>query len=234
MRHAEIYHRDKLTIADDLMTFQKGLVDDFMKGHTSIEQAIMANCVNTIQPKYINTTLEEAGKSLASRDPVTKLWKPNLDGWKSTLIRNLVKDGDDVVVDETISEVDAKRYPTAMRLLEKYKDSCYGLVYSAIAPYTILHRHTGPENIEGRYVRIHIPLIIPQGDLFIEIANKEVTWDDIFGFSSQDLHSAHNYSNEWRLIMIMDMDMEAAGLPPGTFYDASLYPFSNYIRGIAQ
>jgi hypothetical protein len=46
-----------------------------------------------------------------------------------------------------------------------------------------------------------------------------VTWDDIFCFDNQYVHSAYNYSDEWRLIFLIDFTRESIGIPPGLPYD---------------
>jgi hypothetical protein len=230
----KIWYRNELPIAKDLMEFQKGLIEDFMKGYNTLDDAINAQCVTFVDPKYYNeSAMTDAEGMLTRRDNNTKIWKEDFYSWKGTMIRNLIKINNVVETDEEISIEDSKKYPTAMRLLEKYREGLYGLVYSAMAPYTILHRHTGPENIDGKYVRIHIPLVIPTGDLFLELEGTEITWDNIFGFNNQYLHSAHNYSNEWRLIMMVDIDRELAGLSPGQYYkEKKSNRSAPFVRGV--
>lgn len=215
----KIWKREDIPVAEDLMSFKEGLIKDFMEGHSSLKEAVLTQCVNTIQPQYLNCPMEEALKMLISRDPDTYKWAGTFESWKSVLIRNVVEIDGVRTFDETIDAESAKRYPTAMRLLEKYSDSCYGLVYSAMAPYTILRRHIGPENVDGKYARLHIPLIVPDGDLFLEVRGEETTWDDIFGFNNQYLHSAHNYTNEWRLVMIVDLLKDKIGMEEAYYHD---------------
>jgi hypothetical protein len=57
-------------------------------------------------------------------------------------------------------------------------------------------------------------LIVPEGDLFLEASGEEVTWDDIWGFNNQHSHSAYNNSDEWRVIFMIDLDMEHIGMIP--------------------
>ena len=116
------------------------------------------------------------------------------------------------------SDVD-KKFPTAYRLVEEFGDDCPIALYSCMAPQTALQRHTGPENIEGKYVRVHVPLIVPKGELYMEVNGDFVTWDDIFCFDNQFVHSAHNYSDEWRLILFIDFRRESIGIPPGLPYN---------------
>lgn len=217
----KIWIGNEIPIADKLEKYREGLVKEFCTGFDSIEDAIMANTINSIQPQYLNVSMDEAKKFLVQQDSVTRKWHPNFDVWRSTLLRNKVEIEGKVEIDEYASDEDVKRFPTAMSLLDELGDACYGLVYSGLGPRSILQRHVGPENIDGLYVRVHLPLVVPEGDIFLEVDNEEVTWDQIFGFNNQFLHSAHNYSNEWRLVMIMDIRRELIGMPPGTYNDQS-------------
>jgi aspartyl/asparaginyl beta-hydroxylase (cupin superfamily) len=136
------------------------------------------------------------------------------------------------VVNIRISEQDAAQYPTAYRLLMEYDDICPMMSLNVLAPHTILHRHYGPENVDGRYIRIHIPLIIPKGDIFLEVHGQEVTWRDLFGFDNTVVHSAHNYSDHYRLVVLIDLDREAIGMEPGLPYDPEIEKHAPpFVRG---
>jgi len=217
----KIWRAHEIPVADDLITFAEDLTKEFMAGFDSLKEATMTNSIASIQPQYIDVPMEEAAKFLVSQNETDRTWHTNFDTWRSTLIRNKVEIDGKVELDEFASDEDAKKFPTAMRLLEKYKKECYGLVYSTLGPRSILQRHVGPENIDGKYIRVHIPLIVPEGDIFLEVDNEEVIWDQVIGFNNQFLHSAHNYSNEWRLVMIMDLHREMIGMEPGRYNDQS-------------
>lgn len=113
-----------------------------------------------------------------------------------------------------------QHFPTAVKLTEYYGDDCPLSNYSTIEAGTVIHRHTGIENRTGKYIRVHIPLIIPEGDLFFEVAGEVVRWDDIFAFNNQKVHSAWNNTDKRRAVFIIDVDRERLGLPPGIPYDA--------------
>lgn len=228
-----IWYRHEVPVFEELLKYRQGLIDDFMKGYSTLEEAVLAQSENTVSPaNYDNDTMDQAEGMLVSRDPQTLKWSTDFEAWKSVGIRNLIRTQGNIVADDIIPEEDAKRYPTAMNLLNTYYKDFFGLVYSAIGPMSILHRHVGPENTDGEYVRIHLPLIVPEGDIFLEVQGQEVTWDDIFAFNNQYLHSAHNYSNEWRLIMIIDLSREACGLPPGRcFTEGGQEREKPFIRG---
>jgi hypothetical protein len=106
-------------------------------------------------------------------------------------------------------------YPTANKILNKYEGIVPIANYSILVKDSIIHRHTGPENRRGHHIRVHIPLYIPTGDIFLEVNGTEVDWSDSFGFNNQYIHSAHNYSFEHRLILLIDFDRRALDIPPG-------------------
>jgi hypothetical protein len=214
-----IWHHNELPVFEELLAHRDGLVKDFMEGFTNFKEAVSAQSENTISPEnYNNTAMDMAEGMLVVRDPVTKQWNTNFTAWQSVGLKNVVKFNGKVEVYEEMPADKITKFPTAKAMMDKYGDDLFGLVYSSIGPYSILQRHVGPENIDGEYIRIHIPLVVPKGDIFLEVQNQEVTWDNIFGFNNQYLHSAHNYSNEWRMIMIVDLSRKACGLPKGRHF----------------
>jgi hypothetical protein len=233
MKKQQIWKGSDLSIAEDLMSFRQGLIDDFMQGYDSLKDAMWAQCSNAIEHNAQTVSVEEASNFLVSKNPVTNQFESNIDGWKGLLLRDVQQDEHGkVILDYVADDATAKKYPTARKLLQKYYDSCISMTYSCMAPMTILHRHVGPENLQGKFIRIHIPLIIPEGDLFLEVDGEEVTWDEIFGFNNQRLHSAHNYSNSYRLVMLFDINRDAIGLPPGEYSDSrNLRTDRPFVRG---
>jgi aspartyl/asparaginyl beta-hydroxylase (cupin superfamily) len=119
----------------------------------------------------------------------------------------------------TAPEEEMEKYPTARKLIQEYGDNCPIASYSVLAPNTILQRHTGVENRSGEFIRIHIPLIIPEGDVFFEANGEEIDWSDLWAFHNQFAHSAHNNTNEWRLVFLLDIRRTFIGLEPGMPYD---------------
>lgn len=205
-----------LPIFNELMSFRDGLVKDYLEGYSSHVDAIKSQSENTISiENYDNSQMNMAEGMLVVRNSETLKWETNFTAWQSVGLKNVVKLDGKVELYEEMPADRLTKFPTAKSMMDKYGDDLFGLVYSSIGPYSILQRHVGPENIDGEYIRIHIPLIVPEGDMFLEVQNQEVTWDNIFGFNNQYLHSAHNYSKEWRTIMIVDLSRKVCGLPPG-------------------
>jgi len=122
------------------------------------------------------------------------------------------------------------RYPTACALIDKWSDhiSCY----SVITPNSVIERHTGPENWDATHIRVHLPLVIPEGDIFFEVEGVEITWADIFGFDNSLSHSAYNNSNRLRLIFMIDVRRELLGVEPGKPYKRAREVFQKpFVRG---
>jgi hypothetical protein len=109
----------------------------------------------------------------------------------------------------------------AWKLIQEYGDDCPICSYSVLAPMSRIERHTGPENRTGEYIRVHVPLISPEGDCFFEANGDEIDWSDIWAFHNQVAHSAHNNTKHWRLVFLIDFRRAAIGMEPGEPFDES-------------
>jgi hypothetical protein len=69
-------------------------------------------------------------------------------------------------------------------------------------------------------------LIIPEGDIFLEVNGEKVDWSGLVGFNNQLAHSSWNLSNEYRLTFMIDLDREFIGMPPGSLYDDRLEKYA--------
>jgi hypothetical protein len=210
-----IYTRKELgPIADYLMSFQKALTEEFLAGYESLEQAVKENGT----PNLAGRPYDSASTIVSKNEK--GMYEPSVESWMAVAFRYERHDG---IVERSFTtpenHLHAIKYPTAYKLIKEFGDKCPIANYSCMAPNSILKRHTGPENRSGKYVRIHIPLIIPKGEIFLEVNAEEVNWDDMFGFNNQLMHSSFNLSDEFRLIFLIDLDREFIGLEPGTEYD---------------
>jgi hypothetical protein len=232
-----IYQSHEIPCADYLMSLREKLTEEFLEGFGSLEEAAIAEdyCGRTLGWDYqgyngATTQQDVEPLRLETVNKATNQLEENLDSWKTMLLKYETRTptwGDDMKITlEDLRPDLVKRYPTAWELTQKYGEYCPISNYSIIAPKTVLRRHTGPENRTGKYVRIHIPLIIPEGDIFLEVNGEKVDWSDLFGFNNQLAHSAWNLSNEYRLVYIIDLDREHIGLPPGSLYDERLEKYA--------
>jgi len=217
-----IYKRDEISVAEYLMSLRKLLTDEFMAGFETLEEAVKSRGSNSLDRSEWGIPIEYTSKYIRTLDVNNQEYTNNIDSWKAIEFRYKCDNLDEIgIIDQTMEEdhAYAKFYPTAYNLIKKYGRYCPIANYSIMAPNSVLLRHTGPENRQGKYVRIHIPLIIPEGDIFLEVNGEEVNWSDIFAFNNQLPHSSHNLSSEYRLIFLIDLEREFIGMNPGSVYD---------------
>lgn len=213
-----IYTRQELgPMAEYLMSFQDALRDEFLAGYNSLEEAVKDNGMPNLAGRPY-----DAANTIVTKNEEGK-YTSNVDSWTAVPFRYERHDG---IIERSFTTPEdhphATKYPTAYKLIKEFGDKCPIANYSTMAPNSVLKRHTGPENRSGKYVRIHIPLIIPEGDIFLEVNGQEVNWSDCFGFNNQFVHSSFNLSNEYRLIFLIDFDREFIGLEPGSVYDPDM------------
>jgi hypothetical protein len=116
--------------------------------------------------------------------------------------------------------------------LAKWDKECNICGYTTLEPGGVISKHADYENFSGKMIRIHIPLIAPKGDAGMEVCGEIIDWSDIFAFASQRVHSAWNFTNKSRLILLMDLPRDICDLPPGEPTDFEnmqaeelMYPF---------
>ena len=208
---------NELPIADLLRSYQTALRDDFMAGFSSLEEASNYHLrpqVEVVDGREYNQT-QQLVKTV---NPDSGKHEPDATGWQVGPVK--YERHDDVMdFSFTIDEEQGKRWPTAYKLVTHFGNDCQCSAYSVLKPNSKIDRHTGPENRTGEFIRIHIPLIVPEGDIYLEALDEEVTWDDVWGFNNQLAHSAHNNTNEYRLVFLIDLRRTAIGLDAGVPYD---------------
>lgn len=193
--------------ADHLMSLQQQLKDEFLAGYSSLEEAVRAKNM----PSVIEGRKFPLDQIAGTRTEAFTEAELKLHAWKTLTIKYEHKKAKQFKINEEAKT----KYPTAYKLIEKYGDNCGIATYSVIEPNSVIDRHTGPENRDGDYLRIHIPLVIPTGEVFFEVLGQTVYWDNIWGFNNQLVHSAHNYTNKYRLVFIIDLKRTTIGLDPG-------------------
>lgn len=229
----KIWRGNEIPIADYLMSHVPALRAEFLACGSSVEEICKRFASDALDLRIFGIPIDDVVKGIVSKPSADEAHQPNIGGWKN--IQFKFSRHDDIIdyeLHRSANDLVARRFPTAYKLTQEFGEFCPMSSYSILAPHTILHRHTGPENRTGKYIRIHIPLIIPEGDLFLEASGEEVTWDNIWGFNNQHAHSAHNNSGEWRVIFMIDLDMEHIGMQHQPVYnpeiDLATVPF---VRG---
>jgi hypothetical protein len=209
-----IYRRNEIPeIADYLMSFQTALRDEFLGEFTSLKDAVEKQAAVTLdRADYGNAPPTFVKSKLPGSDEFV----PSIDSWRNVSFKY---ENRTAGLFQSLSKEMIIKYPTASKIIQELGNDCPIANYSCLRPNTVIHRHTGPENRSGEFIRLHIPLIIPPGDVFLEVNGDEVRWDDFFGFNNQYVHSAHNYTNEYRLIFLIDVRRTRIGLKPGQTYN---------------
>ncbi len=199
-----IFRRHELAIADYLMSFKEDLTKEFLAYHTD----------------FIDGNFE---KGIPYWNPVVDVdsIKTNKASWKISNVKynfapaNAKFEKDHSIITDEIKQ----RFPTAVKLTEEFGDDCPISNYSILEANSVIRRHTGIENRTGEYIRIHIPLIVPPGEIFFEVNGEEIDWSDIFAFDNQQVHSAYNNTPYRRLVYLIDIRRSRVGLPPGQYYN---------------
>jgi hypothetical protein len=184
-----IWYREQISIADELINLVPKLREDFLNYHTDYDTTFSKG-VSYAEPNT-QSTLNEHERSV----------------WKADGLRYVCPDQhieQNLFLDEEVQN----RFPTATELTKKYIDHCGTSGYSSLDPGGVISRHADVENTSQKTVRIHIPLIIPTGDLCFEINGIQNQWSDLFAFDNGQLHSAYNKTNKRRLIYIIDITRE--------------------------
>ena len=118
--------------------------------------------------------------------------------------------------DETVIK---KNYPTAHKLVSAFGNDCNVASYSILKPGSRIPLHNGDdENRYCKYIRCHIPLIVPPGDMGLWIMGQRIGWrDGVFGFDNSGIHTAWSNAQTNRLVFIIDLHRSVLGIPPNTY-----------------
>ena len=113
------------------------------------------------------------------------------DGWKSIFLK--------VFGNKTIASV---KFPITMALINSVE--CTTAYFSILEPKTKIKPHNG---VYKGVLRYHLGLIVPSGDLFIEIDGKRLYWkegEDLL-FDDMFIHHVENNTLERRVVLFMDI-----------------------------
>lgn len=181
-----IWYRNEIIIADELMELVPKLRDEFLEYH-----------------KDFDTTFS-GGISYAASNPEAILDEHERDVWKVEGLRYSLPEKN---IEQNFFLQPKVRmiFPTAAELTQKYISyvGCSG--YSVLDAGGVIKSHVDIENRSRKTVRIHIPLIIPKGDVALEVDGIKQDWSDLFAFDNAELHSAYNKTDKRRLIYIIDI-----------------------------
>lgn len=209
-RYGDYHGLDK--VFDDILPKCPALLEEVIAPYEG------DNIQQKLHNMYVQDTLpvfETAGYNVSKESNVgnKQLGKRSLDSWHAfNLIWNPPEAGKSVM--EKRMKKNRDRLPVLKSIIDKYEEHINVITYSMIAPNSVVLRHTGHENPNGKWLRLHFPLHIPEGDLFLEVNDEEIQFSEApFAFNNQIVHSAHNRTGKHRLVMILDLYRPFLGIP---------------------
>lgn len=198
-----IWTKEEISIADELIELTPKLRDEFLDYH-----------------KDFHTTFK-GGVSYAQANPLTILTEKEKSIWKVEGLRYVCPDQKverNIFLDPKVASI----FPTATALTQKYIDHCGCSGYSILEAGGVIESHSDIENTAHTTIRIHIPLIIPEGDVALEVKGVKNNWSELFAFDNGELHSAYNNTNKRRLIYIIDITRSFLSIPSWGFKTTSI------------
>lgn len=86
-----------------------------------------------------------------------------------------------------------------------------GIWFSAILPGGIIRWHTDKYDDTSNHIRVHLPLVVPKGDIGITVEETTYNWEQgkVFCFDPFVLHTAWNRTNDLRLNVNFNFAREA-------------------------
>ena len=198
MKRQTIYRGKELPFADYFESKKSSLATEFLLEYPEFNSTETLHNLDILQNK-ITTTL---GNSTRSGPPWELLQIKGTYNFNGPLQPGLYS------IDEARS-----KFPTATSFIDYFGEAVRSISYSVLEPHSTIARHWDHENREGKFIRVHIPLIIPSGDLGIEVNGEVTNWSESFAFNNLRLHSAWNFTDHRRLILILDLQRSHLGLP---------------------
>ena len=107
---------------------------------------------------------------------------------------------------------------TAQLIKEHLGDNLRTALFSRLDPESVLEAHTGWEDLANHVLRLHIPLVLPPGDLcgvWVDGCIELHRQGRALCFDDSKTHRAFNYSRESRIVLILDL-VRPPDLPLGT------------------
>ena len=91
------------------------------------------------------------------------------------------------------------------------KEHLLGIWFSAILPGGIIQWHIDKYDSDVNYIRVHLPLIVPQGDIGITVEETTYKWTrgQVFCFDPFVMHTAWNKTEHLRLNVNFNFAREA-------------------------
>lgn len=95
----------------------------------------------------------------------------------------------------------AAHCPRTMAVLRRFEDDIVNAGFSCLEAGATTKRH---RDIDATFYRCHIPLIVPEGDCYLEVEGVKRKWKQPLVFDDTMYHNAWNNTEKDRIILIVD------------------------------
>lgn len=166
-----------------------------------VDRFIFKNLINSICPALRSDFLSSHGLD-TSEIPMYDTGK-NLDihkKWRMSALKNM----------GGWFEENKSRYPTLLKLVESLGDNCRSAGYSILEPGGKVITHTDTEEDHEKWFVLHVPLIVPEGDIGFTENNEKGKWVEgqCFILDVESPHSIWNFTDKPRVVVLMELKKE--------------------------
>lgn len=100
-----------------------------------------------------------------------------------------------------------EKYPIFAKLIESFGDTCRGGGYSILELGGMVLPHTDTEEGHELYVIVHVPLVIPYGDVGFTVDSVSGKWEEgnAFILDVEKVHSIWNNTEERRVVILLEL-----------------------------
>jgi aspartyl/asparaginyl beta-hydroxylase (cupin superfamily) len=109
-------------------------------------------------------------------------------------------------------EQNKSKYPTLLSLVEEFGDRCRSAGYSILEPGGEVITHTDTEEGHENYIIVHVPVIVPAGDVGFKENNEDGKWieGECFILDVESPHSIWNYTDSPRVVVLLELLKDGA------------------------
>lgn len=99
------------------------------------------------------------------------------------------------------------QYPTLNKFVEELGDTCRSAGYSVLEAGGNVITHTDTEEGHENYVIVHVPLIVPLGDIGFYENDEKGKWieGECFILDVESPHSIWNYTDSARVVVLLEL-----------------------------
>lgn len=122
--------------------------------------------------------------------------------WKMIIMKNMGE----------WDEINKAKYPLFNIFIETFGEQCRSAGFSILEPGGEVLTHTDTEEDHERYVIVHVPLVVPNGNVGLKENDELSTWVEGSSFilDVESPHSIWNFTNEPRVVILLELLKEYA------------------------